>query len=188
MLDTVKIDHRRVFADEMQERIAAVTEAIFTYVTVVNAPKEEDESVDDLEKALSALFDMYLAAGKVVETAVEEVVRVTGNHNMVRGSWSAYRPKLLSVGTLKEIAETEAVIAQFDAEAERVRLIGRTAVAAQDVIEAEIFKIMPEYVWIKHNDLYFGIDTGTWGGYTPHLHVRKSGQELFRLEHRTYYD
>lgn len=177
---------KQIFAVKMRDRMLVITEAISVYITAVDVHVVAD--VEDLEKTLRALFDAYLAAKTVVDTALDEVERVTGNRNAVCGNWSANRPKLLMVGTLKEIAETKAAIAQFDVEAERVREVARRAREARATIEQEIFKIMPKYVWIEHGDLHFGIDTDTWGGYAVNLHVRKPGQELFKLGHRTDYN
>lgn len=193
MIDSNIQDHfqddgiqNRDFYAKMRQCMGKLAEALSAYVIFVDTQEVTD--VEDLEKSLETLFDAYLAAGKVVDTALDEVEQVTGNRNYGNDGWSPLRPKPLTVGTLKEIAESEAMITRFNAEAERVRRVERAAVAVQDTIKAEIFKIMPKYVWIRHGNLHFGINTGTWGGYTIHLHVRKLGEELFKLDHRTYYD
>ena len=63
---------------------------------------------------------------------------------------------------------------------------------ARRVIEAMLLRAMPKYVWLPvatdAGDFAIGVSTGTWGGYTENLNVKRADEKLHTLSHTTYYD
>lgn len=141
-----------------------------------NAVEGNEGRAQELEAILYPLFAAYLPAKAAFDLTAD--------------AQHPQRPAPLpKVATLEQVAVHEAAERAYKQADYQHKEAFKAAAAVLKPLSDKLTSVMPKFAWIYYpeGDCYFGWDSGEWGGYHRSLHVRKSLNDLFTLEHTSYY-
>lgn len=182
----VKLD----FMQAMREHQRAIEEALNKYAAFTPTTEPDAASVAAQAERLYAAVDLYLEAQAQQEMAQQQCDVSVGTTDRDRDRYVAARVKKLQAATFAEIAAAQVAAANEWDVKRRAWLVYQAALAQLQTVERELRSLLPKYVWVKYpaRNLWIGVNSGTWGGYSETVHIKQDGDKLPRLEHTTYYD
>lgn len=161
---------------KLQELLCAVQAALNEYDMPPESLPDADQGIAEREAGLFRAISQYLAAEKVVD-AVRDLITPT-------------EPQKPHIATLAVIAQYESDFATYKSAKLRQKNLCDAAANLLTELEKQVIELMPKYVWVHYpaENIYFGVDSGSWGGFSYSLRRQSDPQKLGRLYHTSNYD
>lgn len=185
-----KTNEKLDFMKQMREHQRAIEEALNKYAAFTPTTEPDAASVAAQAERLYAAVDLYLETQAQYDVARQQYDTSVGTTDLDRARYVAKQVKKLQSATFAEIAAAQVAAGdEWDVKC-CATLVCKSALAQLQVVEKELRSLLPKYVWIKYpaRNLWIGVDSGTWGGYSETVHIKRDGDKLPRLEHTTNYD